>query len=171
MTQATATGILGVFSDLDATLRSVRALQKEGFVELTIYSPTTRHEIAAATETGASPVRLWTLLGGIAGGLSGFALTIFTSLAWPLRTGAKPIVSIPPFVIIAFELTILLGALGAVLGFLVSAGLPHKIGNPAYDPRFSDDRFGVFVRCPDRSEAAQQILRGAGAEEVRVEET
>ena len=171
MSKTAAAGVLGIFSDLDATLRSARALQQEGFADLTIYSPTARHEIFAVMESGVSPVRLWTLVGGIIGGASGFALTILTSLDWPLRTGGQPIVSIPPFVIIAFELTILLGALGAVAGFLLSARLPHKLGNPAYDPRFSEDRFGVFVRCAERSETVQEILRRSGAEEVRVENT
>lgn len=171
MRKSSTTGVLGTFSDIGAVLRAIRELQKEGFSDLTIYSPTARHEILEALEGGVSPVRLWTLIGGLLGCASGFALTIYTSLDWPHRTSAKPIVSIPPFVIIAFELTILLGALGAVLGFLVNARLPRRRAKTAYDPRFSEGRFGIFVRCTDGIVGAQEILRNVGAEEVRFEET
>ena len=54
-----------------------------------------------------SPVRVFVLVGGLLGCLSGFALPIYTVLDWPLITGGMPLISIPPFVVIAFELTIL----------------------------------------------------------------
>jgi hypothetical protein len=45
-------------------------------------------------------------------------------LSWPLIVGGKPIVSIPPFIIIAFALTILFGSLSTFLGFLILSRLP-----------------------------------------------
>jgi molybdopterin-containing oxidoreductase family membrane subunit len=113
-------------------------------------------------------VRLFTLVGGLAGTASGFALTIWTALKWNLITGGKPVVSIPPFVVIAFELTILLGGLCTVLGLLITARLPRVGVSPRYDPRFSADRFGVEVTCEASERAAiEEVLHGAGAEEVR----
>ena len=85
-------------------------------------------------------------------------------------TSGKPIVSIPPFVIIAFELTILFGGLATLLGMLVNARLPRFFEEVAYDPRFSDDHFGIFVQCEgSRLEAAQEALQALGAKEVRLE--
>ncbi|NIP15320.1 MAG: DUF3341 domain-containing protein, partial [Pseudomonadales bacterium] len=60
---------------------------------------------------GQSPVRIFTLVGGLTGAATGFAFTTWTSVDWPLVTGGKPIVSIPAYVVIAFELTVLFGAL------------------------------------------------------------
>jgi len=115
-----------------------------------------------------SPIRLFTLVGGITGTASGFALTIWTVLKWDLITGGKPVVSIPPFVVIAFELTILLGGLATLLGLLVTAPLPRFRRSPRYDPRFTADRFGVDVACaPAEARVVEEILRQAGAEEVR----
>ncbi|MFH1143380.1 MAG: quinol:electron acceptor oxidoreductase subunit ActD [Candidatus Eisenbacteria bacterium] len=71
-----------------------------------------------------SRLRYFTLAGGLAGLAAGFAFPILTALDWPLITGGKPIVSIPPFVIIAFALTILLGALASLFGFLHLTRLP-----------------------------------------------
>ncbi|PYO44519.1 MAG: hypothetical protein DMD33_02800 [Gemmatimonadetes bacterium] len=81
-----------------------------------------------------------------------------------------PIVSIPPFVIIAFELTILFGALSGLVGFFVHGGFPRLAPLPGYDPRFSGDRFGVLVDCrgADRAQI-EAALRQAGATEVTCE--
>jgi molybdopterin-containing oxidoreductase family membrane subunit len=91
-------------------------------------------------------------------------------LDWPLITGGKAIVSLPPFVVIAFELTILCAALMTVAGFLLSSRLP-RLRQAPYDARFSQDRWGVLVTCvPERAEAARAHLKQADAEEVRVVE-
>jgi len=83
-------------------------------------------------------------------------------------TGGKPVVSIPPFVVIAFELTILLTGLSTLIAVLILGRLPQTKPSPTYDPRFSVDRFGVAVACPpDKAETVGAMLSSAGAEEVR----
>lgn len=162
--------ILGIFAHVDSTVRAIRDLRARGFTDFSVYLPVPVEEIEAALEEGrpVSPVRLFTLIGGLTGTVTGFALTIWTSLKWGLVTGAKPIVSIPPFVIIAFELTILLGGLSSLLAILVLGKLPSFRRSPTYDPRFTVDRFGIAVTCPpDRVAAVGQCLQDAGAEEVR----
>ena len=116
-----------------------------------------------------SPVRLFTLIGGLTGCAAGFAMTIWMSHDWPLVVGGKPIGSIPPYVVIAFELTMLLGALSTVAAVALFSVLMGKRGI-AYDPRFSDDRIGIFVpAAADQARAVEQLLRSAGAVEVRHE--
>jgi len=163
--------VLGVFAHVDTTVRAIGELRRRGFESLRTYSPLPLEELEEAL-TGhglpRSPVRLFTLVGGVTGTASGFALTIWTVLKWNLITGGKPVVSIPPFVIIAFELTILLGGLCTLLGLLVTAPIPNLGGTVHYDPRFTADRFGVEVNCPpDQVRQVTEVLRGAGAEEVR----
>ncbi len=166
-----APGVLGVFAHVDTAVHAIRTLRAKGFRGISAYSPVPLPEFEEAL-TGyglpRSPVRLFTLVGALTGTVSGFALTIWSALKWDLITGGKPVVSIPPFVIIAFELTILLGGLCTLLGLLVTARLPRFRGSPRYDPRFTADRFGVEVACgPDQLSAVEAILRQAGAEEVR----
>lgn len=162
--------LVGIFAHVDSAAKAIRELRARGFTDFTVYSPVPVEELEAAIEEGrpVSPVRLFTLIGGLTGMLTGFALTIWSSLKWGLVTGGKPIVSIPPFVIIAFELTILLGGLSSLLAILLLGKLPSRGRSPAYDPRFTVDRFGIAVTCPpERAEAAGTCLREAGAEEVR----
>lgn len=162
--------VLGVFAHVDTTVRALEDLRAKGYHDLTVYTPVPIHEIEDVMERGrpVSRVRLFTLVGGLLGTVSGFALTIWSALQWGLVTGGKPIASIPPFVVIAFELTILFGGLATVLGMVVLGRLPKLTPSPTYDPRFSNDRFGVAVHCPaGRSASVTEILRGAGAEEIR----
>ena len=168
---AGAAGVLGVFAHVDTTIHAIRALRAKGFEAISTYSPVPLPEFEEAL-TGhglpRSPVRLFTLVGALTGTVSGFALTIWSSLKWDLITGGKPVVSIPPFVVIAFEMTILLGGLCTLLGLLITARLPRLRGSQRYDPRFTADRFGVEVACrPDQVTTVEAILRQAGAEEVR----
>ena len=113
-------------------------------------------------------MRLFTLIGGLTGMASGFLLTIWSSLQWGLTTGGKPVASIPPFVVIAFELTILFGGIATVLGMALLGRLPRLTPSPSFDPRFTNDRFGVAIHvAPGRGGSVREILRAAGADEVR----
>ncbi len=165
-----AANVLGVFTDPEGTLRAIRELRAKGFPELTVYTPVPVEEIEEEVERvrPLSKVRLFTLIGGLTGTATAFFLTIWSSLKWELITGGKDPVSIPPFIIIAFELTILFGGLSTLLAILVLGRLPKLRPSPTYDARFTLDRFGVAVTCSaEKAEVAAALLSSAGAEEVR----
>lgn len=165
-------GVLGIFTELDATTEAIKKLRKAGHKEIVVYSPLPRHELEHALEPPESPVRLFTLVGALTGAAAGFGLAIGTSLDWPLMTGGKPIISIPAFVAIGFEVTILIGALSTVVGLFLNARLPHLARYAVYDPSFSVGRFGVFIATPAAKEAdVKAVLMESGAHEVRVQPT
>lgn len=160
-------GLVGSFAHLDSLLQAIEKLKAAGYGELQALSPVPHHAIDEALAKPVSPVRVFTLVGCLLGAATGFFLTIATSLSYPLIVGGKPIVSIPPFLIIVFELTILFGGLLTLGGMLLNARLPHVGVGPAYHPRFSEDRFGVWVRCEEKDyEQIRRLLEDAGAEEV-----
>ena len=162
-------GILSSFVHIDAAVDAIRALRAMGLRDLVVYSAAPNHEIEEALNHRVSPVRLFTLIGGLSGCTAGFAMTIWMSYDWPVLVGGKPTAAIPPYVVIAFELTILLGALITVAAVGFFSVLMDKRG-VAYDPRFSDDQIGIFVPAPpDQRAAVEQLLRSAGAVEVRYE--
>ena len=163
-----APGIVGVFGYLDDAVRALRELKARGFTHLTVYSPVPRHELDEVLAKPESPVRRFALVGGLTGVSFGFFYAIATSLDWPLIVGGKPIVSLPPYVVIGFETTILIGALATVAGMLLNAKLPRLSRSPGYDPRFSSDKIGIVAfGGPAQLESAREILGAAGAEEVR----
>jgi hypothetical protein len=164
-----APGILASFVHIDAAVDAIRGLRAMGLRNLVVYSAAPNHEIDEALGHRVSPVRLFTLIGGLTGCTAGFAMTIWMSYDWPAVVGGKPIASIPPYVVIAFELTILLGALSTVAAVVLFSVLMGKRG-VAYDPRFSDDQIGIFVAAlPEQRGPVEQLLRSAGAVEVRHE--
>ena len=162
--------VTAAFADEASCVCGIEALQALGLARPCVFSPFASESIAHALKVPRSPVRLWVLIGGISGCCSGFALTIGLVTEYPRMTAGMPIVSIPPFVIIAFELTILFGALVGVLGFLVHGRFPALAPPPGYSPRFTNDRFGLVFECATaqrpRIEAA---LQTAGAAEVTYE--
>jgi molybdopterin-containing oxidoreductase family membrane subunit len=162
-------GVLGVFEHLDSAVAAIRQLKAGGHRDLTVYSPIPRHELEEALDQPVSPVRMFTLVGGIAGCIAGAWITLWMSYDWPLVVGGKPVGSVPPYVVIMFEMTILFGALSTLLGIAFNALMAaRRRGTIAYDPRFSNDRFGIFVPCgADRAPGVETLLTGSGAEEVR----
>jgi hypothetical protein len=162
-------GVLASFVHVDAAADAIRALRARGHRNLVVYSAAPNHEIEEALDQSVSPVRLFTLIGGLTGCAAGFGMTIWMSLDWPLLVGGKTIASIPPYVVIGFELTILLGALSTVTGVALLSVLMGKRGI-AFDPKYTDDQIGVFVPAgSDEVGPVEQLLRSAGAVEVRHE--
>ncbi|MCU0621483.1 MAG: DUF3341 domain-containing protein [Gemmatimonadales bacterium] len=162
----TTPGVLASFEHIDAACDAIKALRAEGRKDLTVYYSHPNHELEEACGHHSSPVRLFTLIGGLTGLTAAFAMQIWMNRDWPLLVGGKPIVAIPAFVVVGFELTVLLGALSTLFGvFLLSAALRNK--GVIYDGRFSDDRIGVFVPAgAAQSSDLERRLRDAGAVEV-----
>ncbi|MGQ0562398.1 MAG: DUF3341 domain-containing protein [Gemmatimonadota bacterium] len=167
MNVAREDGVLGVFAEVDAAVEAIHSLKAAGLKRIVTFSPMPSHDLEHALQPPQSPVRLFTLVGGLTGAATGFALPTWTSLDWPLVTGGKPIISIPPMVVIAFELAILFGALSTVAGLFINARLPRARARVIYDPAFSADKFGVFVVANGKAPQAREILQKAGAVSVR----
>lgn len=162
--------VVGVFEFLDDAMRAVDAA-RGAQLDYKVYSPVPSHELEEKLMPEKSPVRIVTLIGAISGLVFGFALTIWCSLDFPLRTSAKPIISVPAFTVIAYETTILLGALFTLAALLFFCKLPHLVRAVGYDPRFSADRFGVVVGCDLKdTEDVRARLLAAGAEEATIKE-
>ena len=162
-------GLLAQYDSQTETRHAIEALREAGFEQLEVFSPVPAPELEEAMGIHTSPVRRWALLGGITGCVTGFLLTSGTSLAYPLVTQGKPIVSIPPFIVIMFELTILLTGIFALVGMLVHARKPSLKLASAYRERFSVDRWGVHVQVPEEErDRAEETLRSTDAVELEV---
>ena len=163
-------GVIGVFPNLDDLIEAFEELKGRRVGDLTIYSPTPRHEIEHAVNAGPSAVRRFTLIGGVLGCTFGYWIAIWASDYWPLVVGGKAIASWIPYTIFGFEVMVLIGALSTVAGLFINSRVPRLTMTVGYDGRFSHGDYGLFVACPpDKVGAVQDTLRGHGALEVRVE--
>ncbi|MDH4248264.1 MAG: DUF3341 domain-containing protein [Deltaproteobacteria bacterium] len=165
-------GVWGVFPYLDEACVVVESLQSQG-KDYSVLSPCPRHEFHHAMGKPQSWIPWVTLVFGAMGIFFGYAVPTWTSMDWVLPVSQKPIVSIPAFTIIGFELMVLLGGVSTaisifLIGFwdLYRKRLPSSKKFKAYN-RFSIDRFGVVVRCPaGEADAVEKMMRAHSAEEV-----
>ena len=163
-----AQGILASYEYLDSTVDAIENLKKAGFEDVKAYAPYPDHHIEHALGYGESPVRVWTLVGALTGAATGFAFTIWTSVDWPLVVGGKPIISIPAYIPIVFEMTVLFGALSTLIGLAVLTRLPNLKPAVVYDPEFTAGRYGVYIEAEgSRLDEARKILNAEEPVELR----
>jgi hypothetical protein len=163
-------GVLGAFAEIDSTVHAVEDLKKQNFSDITVFTPTPRHEFEDVLDAPKSGVRKFTLIGGLAGLTFGYWIPIWISDYWPLVVGGKPVASWVTYTIIGFELMVLFGSLATVVGMFVLARIPRLTMTVGYDPRFSHGDYGIWVVAgPDRAAEAADVLRKHGALEVRNE--
>jgi Ni/Fe-hydrogenase subunit HybB-like protein len=161
------TGVVGIFDKASDLLEAVDKIRVHALHGLEVYAPCRLDELPLVMGRGKSPVRWWTLIGGISGLLGGFALAGGSALVQSLIVGGKQPISIIPYCVPAFEGTILLGSLGNLIGMLIHGGLPWWRTPPGYDWRFSQDKFGLFVAAPtERFEGVREVLKSTHPEEI-----
>jgi hypothetical protein len=163
--------LMGIYDLPGQAAGVVTKLRGRGFTDIETFAPAPFPEVEDAVDPKPSKVRLLTLIGGLAGVVTGYAMTVWMSNDWQILLGGKPYASIPPYTIIAFELTILFGGLLTVLGLFAHGGLPSFKMAKAYNKRFSGEEFGVVVECRDRDVAEiDALMREHEATEVSLVE-
>lgn len=159
--------LVSVYDLVSDTSNVVRSLKARGFDDLTTYSPAPFDELELAEDPAPSKVRIFTLIGGLVGVVTGFGIQIWMSMDWPIKIAGKNFAAIPPMWIIGFELTILFGGILTILGLVGLGGLYPRPLDEHYSPRFSAEEFGVVVTCQDRDVAeVEALMRGHNAKEV-----
>ena len=163
-----ASGVLGLFEYVDSAMDVAGKLKESNFDDITVFSPVPLEGVEEVLGEKKSVIKRFSLFGAISGGISGFLLAAVTSILYPLPTGGRPIIDIPPFLLVAYEVTILFGIIFTLIGFFISSRLP-ALRERTYDISVSSDRFGILVECgPDKdAELVEKIMRDVGVDEVR----
>jgi len=120
------------------------------------------------------PIRfpLVSIAGWFVGALAGLALALATYLLYPLITGGKAIISVPPTLIVTYEVAML----GALLGTLVAGawemGLARYRTRKIHDPRIHEGKILLCARVEteEQERSAIEAMQGTGGSDVRVEE-
>ena len=159
---------LGLFHEPRSALAAAGTLKGAGFATPELMSPIPIEGVEEVLGEKRSVIKRFTLFGGLIGGLSGFALAAGTAVLYVHPVGGRPIITIPPYLIITYELLIFFGILFTVLGFFISARLP-AFRDRVYVPETAVDKLAVTVACDDEEHfrRAEAILQEAGAEQVR----
>lgn len=168
MARSTGLSFLGLFADAESAANACDALRAGGFEEpeIEVLTNCPYPEGAFGEPPPKHHLYVFPLVGGICGFLVAVLLLVGTQLYYPLVTGGKPILSIPPMLNILFE-GVMLGCITvSFFGFLFEARLTG-VGRIPWDRRISDGYIGVAVLNSDgREAAARRALVEAGAVDV-----
>jgi len=168
-------GVMAEFATPRDLLHAAEKVRAEGYVNVDAYSPFPVHGLDRALGVPGSKVPWIVLAGAITGGIGGLLLQWWTSAVdYPIKIAGKPFFSIPAFVPVTFELTILLSAFAAVFGMLFLNRLPqpyHPVFKHSTFKRASDDRFFLAIEATDPAfdaDTARRVLEAAGGAHVEV---
>jgi hypothetical protein len=163
-------GYAGIWTDEHKVVEAARKVRSMGFSKFDAISPYPIHGMEEACGIKRSPIPYVTFGAGLAGGGFGLWLTWWTSAVnWPVNVGGKPFFSLPAFIPIIFELTVLLAALSSVGALFYFCNLP-QVDPPVIDPDLSSHKFAIFVPENDTGydEAKlAQVFREMGAVETK----
>ena len=166
-------GIMAEFDSAQTLVDAAHHTHEAGYVKIDAYSPFPVEGLAEAMGFHKNRVPLVVLIGGLIGGLSGYAMQYWISaVSYPINVGGKPYHSWPAFIVVTFEMTILFAGISAVFGMLALNGLPMPY-HPVFNvPRFalaSRNRFFLCIEATDPKfdiDATRRFLETLGPREV-----
>ncbi len=163
-------GFAGIWTDEHKVVEAARRMNSLGFTKFDAISPYPIHGMEEACGIKRSPIPYVTFAAGTFGLLFGLWFTWWTSAVnWPLNIGGKPLFSLPAFIPVIFELTVLFAALLSVGALFYYCNMP-QIDPPVIDPDLSSHKFAIFVPQNDTGydEAKlAQLFQELGAVETK----
>lgn len=166
-------GILAEFSDPTKLVQAIHAVRRAGYRQLDAYTPFPVEAVFEALDLHRNILPVLVFFGGLTGAIAGFSLEVWTSaIDYPINVGGRPLISLPAFIPVIFECTILFAALTAVFGMIALNGLPlpyHPVFNVERFSRASTDRFFLCVEATDPKfdpASTRQFLEGLSPESV-----
>ena len=176
-TPTTPYGLIAEFENPADTMHAAEKLRDQGFQRWDVFTPYPVHGMDRAMGLKNSKVGWFSFLGGVTGYTSGMLLIWFcNALDYRIPVGGKPFFSpfaaFPP----SYELTILLGAFGALFGMLILNRLPRLHHPLLKHKRFalaSHDRFFIVVETTDakyRPENTRKLLESLGSKRIELVE-
>lgn len=164
-------GIAGIFLEEDIVVNAARKVRELGYTKFEAISPYPIHAMEEACDIKRSPIPYVTFIAGLIGMSAGLALTYYTSVIdWPINVGGKPLFSLPAFVPVIFELTVLFAALSSVGAFFYLCGIGPGKNIPPIDEDLTCSKFAIYIPENDsgfNAEKVEQLLKDLGAVEIK----
>jgi hypothetical protein len=168
-------GVMAEFETPEDLIAATHAARSAGYRVMDAYTPYPIEEVSETIgfHRHHNKVPLATLIGGVLGGIGGFALASLAASVWyPLNIAGRPMIAWPMFIPVTFECTILLAGLSCAAGMIAMNGLPqpyHPVFNAPNFSRASVDRFFLCIEARDPmydEDAVTGFLKSNNAREV-----
>lgn len=165
--------VVGNFYDEQVLFPAVKAVRKQGFKIHDVYTPFPIHGLDTAMGLRDTSLHTAGFIYGITGTATAFSFItwVFTT-DWPMNIGGKPFFSLPAWIPIMFELTVLFAAVGMVLTFCYLCQLAPFVKKDHFNLRSTDDTFTMAIEMTAKSNEQEVIafLQSVGAQDVAVAE-
>lgn len=160
--------IYGLYNDEQDLLRAIREANKKHLEIMDVYTPFPVHGIDDLLDLEESRLHIAGFVYGMIGTLTAFlGMTWIFTKDWPIIFGGKPYWSVPAFIPIIFELTVLFACIGMVVTFYIVNGMGPGVTNPTLDDRITDDKFCLaFDKAKVSESDANSLLNSTGAAEI-----
>jgi len=160
------------FNDEVPMLQAVRKLRDSNETILDVLSPFPVHGLDDALSIKRSRIPVGGFIFGALGAILafGFQAWVFT-IDYPLIIGGKPYFSIPTFIPITFEVTVLFGGLSMVAAFLIRSKLKPEIEFETFDDRITDDLFVILIDSGEEKTTVERIkVALSGIQTIKINE-
>jgi mono/diheme cytochrome c family protein len=147
-------GLSALYNTPNEIIEAASVVAGKGYEKFDVYTPYPLHGMDDAMGLKSSKVGYVSFAMGLTGAtLALFMIFWMSGINYPNIIGGKPFFSLPPFIPITFEGTILLTGIGTVLGMLILFNQLPKINNPLNDTSFmshvTSDKFGIVIKAED----------------------
>lgn len=165
--------IVGVFEDEDVLIEGVSKIRATGIKIEEVYSPFPVHGLDEALGYKRSRLPIAAFLFGLTGTTLALTMQIWMlGYDWPMIIGGKNYASLPPFIPVTFEFTVLLAALGMVATFMIVSDMKPYGWPKQFDVRSTDDKHVMAIDLSSNKGKTQddiaKILKEVGATEVNL---
>jgi len=153
--------LFGLYND-EEDLKSAIKVANDGHLDIMdVYTPFPVHGLDPVLGLKESRLHYLGFIYGATGASFGFLTMswIFTR-DWPIMFGGKPYWSVPAFIPITFEMTVLFAAWGMTITFYTICGMWPGVKAKTLDDRITDDKFCVAFDVTDASEGDVDHLKG-----------
>jgi hypothetical protein len=163
--------VTGVFEDEDVLVKAVKTVRGSGVKIHEVYSPFPVHGLDEVLGYKRTRLPIAAFLFGMTGTSLALLMQIWMlGYDWPMIIGGKNFASLPPFIPVTFELTVLLSALGMVATFMIVSDMKPYKWPRQFDLRSTDDKhimaIDLALNGGKTKEELTRILKDAGASEV-----
>lgn len=156
----------------DTLFPAVDKVRHSGYKLHDVYTPFPVHGLDVAMGLKETDLHVAGFIFGLTGTSTavGFMSWIFTS-DWPINFGGKPNWSLPAFMPIVFELTVLFAAVGMVLTYCYLNQIMPGVKKHIFHPRQTDDYFVVVLELNEHTpeQEALAFLGTTGALETNIQ--
>lgn len=159
--------LIGIFDNEDNLLHAGKKLKQSNLSIYDFYTPFPVHGLDEIQNIERTRLPFVTFIAGATGLTIAILFQVWTSaFDWPINVGGKPMLSIPAFIPVTFELMVLFGALISVFAFFVRSNLYPSKNSVVFNRRQLDDRFVVLVELNDQSKKIIEEFGGVADERV-----